>query len=220
MAQLLLDNGANIDLNHVISRYTGFFSAVSDDIRDVENSRNTAFFWAVSNNLQEIAVWLLHRGADVTIKGRHGADFLEAPFHAAARCGNTVLLQILLDNRVNINIRSRGDGDAVLHIAVKTDDGSLEGSRQQGTSQPLHNALAQWLLDRGANLEAKDRFSMSPLFWKLRRTSCRLQNYFLAGVHPSTQVMEISRPFPTFSEVNILKLLTSLPYCFSDGEWT
>lgn len=154
MAQLLLDNGADIN------------------IQDKTNVRTTLFS-AILGGHSEAVGWLVDRGANTKLEGVSGlkAPF-QSPFHIAARLQSTIVLQILLDKGERIDVKNRL-GQTALHIAAierysnltkwLLDRGANVEEKDGMNRTPLFLAamgdqipIAKLLRSRGASVNTRD----------------------------------------------------------------
>lgn len=127
----------------------------------------------------ESAALLLKAKADINITPKR--QDLYPPLHAAIRNGDITYLNYLLNNGANINIRSYGDGRSALHIAASIEDGTninpatgnwyYGGPIDPETGKPHLlpvRDIILLLLQRKANIEARNALGETPLFSAIR----------------------------------------------------
>ena len=128
-----------------------------DDVRDLVNATNqferdgeamngngdTPLGIATRHNYMEIVTLLLERGASVNhMNGETG----DTASHRAVYKSNLAMLGLLLDHGGNIDAKN-GRGYSLLHVTARND----------------FDSIAQYLLARGASVNAQDKFFSTPL---------------------------------------------------------
>jgi len=76
---------------------------------------STPLFAAVSKNRQDVVSYLLDHGADVSVLDIHGEHVL----HAAARAGNEIVLDWILDRVDDVDMRAEGTGHTPIYFAAR-----------------------------------------------------------------------------------------------------
>jgi len=103
----------------------------------------TALHFAAGGGAGEVAVMLLHRGAEVDAR-----DTVQmTPLHHACELGQTKIAEVLLAHGADVNAVGGVHGYSPLHLAVQND----------------HVDLAGMLLDRGGELNAREGHGATPL---------------------------------------------------------
>lgn len=140
---------------------------------------------AVSEGDMEIARLLLDKGADVDFKNSLGGD---TPLMEAARQGDAEIAVLLLARGADINARDKNMGNTALTFAAafghtkivkllldhgapmdeQTDEGA---SALQLAAATAHSELVRMLLDKGANVNHKDIYQHTALFYAASRDS-------------------------------------------------
>ena len=92
---------------------------------------------------EEIAIWLIERGADVNIVAQNRQRI--APIHAAAANGSLPLLRLLLANGADVNAKQQNDFTP-LHTAADNNDADM----------------VHLLLEHGASVDAVTKDGRTP----------------------------------------------------------
>lgn len=121
----------------------------SNDVNEADNDGQTALHVSAQKGNLEVVKMLLTKKANVNAKDGNGWT----PLHCAASTGQFKICERLLQQK-NIEITNNNDGASALFYVV----------RHNGQYDPIiyHNVLSL-LLDRGANLNARNNFGESPL---------------------------------------------------------
>ena len=119
------------------------------DINQTNAHGETALTLAAWRGNLEAARWLVERGARINVPARQWS-----PLHYAALAGQTPLVDYLIAEGADINALST-NGSSVLMLAV------YEG----------HQALAQKLIDRGADRSPKNDWGDGALEWAMRNNN-------------------------------------------------
>ncbi len=167
IVQFLLDRGANIDATDPSGK-TALHGACIDNVR-----------YGVK---PEVAKLLLQRGANPNVADK-GSGW--TPLHYAANSAHPNIVEILLAHRANPNHRAK-EGDTPLHTACYGDGkaqqrpaiaellikagADVNACESTKGMTPLHYAtdrgfvaLAKYLIEKGAALNAKDKDGQTPL---------------------------------------------------------
>ena len=114
------------------------------DVNAVKTRGGSALHDAAYKNHPEIAQLLIDAGADIEAKNRHG----ETPLHRTAWQGSVETLHVLLQAGADVNILTTGwiRGGALHYAALRN-----------------HPAIAQILIDAGADIDAKTDYGATPL---------------------------------------------------------
>lgn len=102
----------------------------------------TALGISTFGGYKEITEMLIKNGADVNFQDVYGI----APMHGAARTNHPEIVQILIDNKANVNLPTTGGKETPLHYAAKYNNPDV----------------VKLLLEKGADKTAKDASGMTP----------------------------------------------------------
>jgi ankyrin repeat protein len=155
MAQLFIDNGADINSGP----WTVWHGAIEEnradimrillqngmDINTVGLEGKTPLELALSWRKEDMAAFLLANGADIHRKLKNG---LTLWFNAAVE-GHTWIAELLLARGVNIDERDDVYEFTALHYAARF------GQKE----------IAELLIQKGADIEAKDKWDYQPIHW-------------------------------------------------------
>lgn len=149
------------------------------DSTDKEQGQN-ALMWAVAQKHADVAKVLLDKGADFKARSKGGFS----PLMFAARVGDIESARVLLAAGADVNEAMPFVKKAEIPRypppppSDKADDGPAPGT---GTMTPLimaaasgHEALAQFLLEKGANPNAKDEFGATALHYAMSQGMAHL----------------------------------------------
>jgi len=145
----------------------------------------TALSYSVREGNDNISFLLMGKGCDVNTAGKTSTDGVSAgywfPIHLAAYNGRLAIVEALLNNGAEINVRVWGDsGDTPLHHAAKKGfyevsrtliiHGADINSRNEYGATPLYIAadwgnliVAQDLITEGADVNISTESGMTPL---------------------------------------------------------
>ncbi len=161
------------------------------DVNERNNSQLTPLHLAAARNRVETAKLLIDRGAAIDAQDEMGLT----PLHLATRSGNAAVIELLAGNGVNPEVRGKafgitGNEVAPLHLAASQGDtGTAEAlivsakanvnGRSLATQRtPLHYAaegdrmaVADLLLQHGAEVDAQDAYGETPLHYAVREGS-------------------------------------------------
>lgn len=128
------------------------------DVKAKDENGNTALHFAVSIKNNELANLLIRNGADLNVKNKKG----EAPLNIAVgfdayryRLYNPQIAKLLINNGADVNVKNPVGNLSILHFAVENND----------------KDFVNYLLDKGANINAKNSDNSTPLFLRLFFTS-------------------------------------------------
>ena len=107
----------------------------------------------------EQLVQALAAGIDVNAKNEHGMSLL----HAAVVSKKLKLVEVILNKQPDVNATNK-DGESPLHFWA---------------GNALDPKIAGLLLDRGANVEARDRFGVTPLGFALMNKTLKQAEYLV-----------------------------------------
>ena len=146
------------------------------EIDNVDATGCTALSWAVQCRDRDCAEQLLFRGSDPGIVDFSGRN----PLHYAVSSGDIAITQLLVSANADVNSKET-NGVTALHMAATLEEGTpiIELLLFRGASpdsednegfRPLHRAVynnnpgnSQLLLDRGANINAANKFGTTAL---------------------------------------------------------
>ena len=192
IVNLLLTNGAQIELTTAISGFTSLYRAVksgsikivdillkngakpSIDIIDT-SQLYSCLHLAVLNNSNKIIKLLLDNGADINIKDSNS----QTPLHFAVSKGLLKIVKLLIDNNADISVKTK-NGQTPLHIATIQDSldmvklliksGADVSSINNFGQTPLHIAtmkdsldMVKLLIKSGADVSSINNFGQTPL---------------------------------------------------------
>ncbi|MCJ1295195.1 hypothetical protein MMC34_006757 [Xylographa carneopallida] len=143
--------------------------------------------WAVENGHGDVVTFLLDMGADIEAKDDKNN---ETPLTTASRFGQMDVVEILLKKGASID-GGRLDGEPILLSAAWCENTGLvdlllqygadvDARLQRNGATSLneaarhgHDAMMQCLLQGGADIEAKDFNSYTPLVWAVKESRTR-----------------------------------------------
>ena len=148
--------------------------AVVDD--PIKEDRWTPLLFAAGGAKSlELCQLLVAHGANITARAKDGLT----PLHRAVSSAELELAKYFLDQGADINAALE-HGQSVLHSAchLAMEDAKTILTRQipgglEAYDNGNYKAILQTLLERGANLEAKDDHGRTPLFYTLERHPMR-----------------------------------------------
>ena len=147
-------------------------------VDDVDANGYTALSWAVKSRDSDSVRQLLLCGSDP----EHGDLYGWTPLVVAVLSGDVIVVQLLLAAKVDVNskdifgstalsLTSLYHGDTTIMELLLAHGASIEDQDNDG-QRPLHVAVhsnrpinVQILLDRGANINAADRFGITALMF-------------------------------------------------------
>ena len=135
------------------------------NVKDEDEDGETPLHLVAEEGYEEIAKLLIDNGADINAKDREW----DTPLHLAAEKGNTELARLLIDKGADVNAKYKNDVNGALNQVVSYSGFSVRHTEKYGSS-PLHRAadagyteLAGLLIDKGADVKAKDDMFKTPL---------------------------------------------------------
>ena len=145
------------------------------DPRDKEGK--TPLAKAAKKGKYEAVVFLYRHGADLN----SGSNMNWYPIHTAAKWGHVDILQFLIDNGVNVDLREGNDRRTPLYLACERgrydaakllieNHAAIDSQTKKSKYTPLHAAahkgftdIVDLLIASGANVLATTRFNQTPL---------------------------------------------------------
>jgi len=184
--QALLDGGVRVETRDVWRRTALHMGALEGHVNTVQRlldrganvnaqdmNGRTSLHKAAKHGYVDVATMLLDRGADVNAMTRYH----ETPLHFAVEAGHGNIVTVLLDRGANLDARSDehddvfGDsvgGDTPLMLAL-TNSSVVKGVHGAliTTESTQHEAVANLLLERGANVNIASPHGETPLRWAI-----------------------------------------------------
>lgn len=174
IVEYLIDRGANINsrdvkgmapLHYAIKKgdvqIVNLLLDKGADIEIVDKNRKTPLLFSIVENKPDISICLIDRGANTQVKDKNGNGVL----HLCAEKGLLELAKYILEKKngeIDINDGNKKK-ETPLHIAVRNN--KVE--------------FVKFLIERGAEVEAKDVNGATPLFISLEVDNLELAKYFV-----------------------------------------
>jgi len=164
------------------------------NVNEKDKDDQTALNLAVRSGHKAMVELLIARGADVNGKGQYNA----VPLHEAAWAGNKKIAELLIQKGANVNAKDK-TGYQPLYYAIWKKD--LDTAKILiGSGADIHNVkkgqrdytylhltarmgtkeIAEMLIQKGTEIDAKDNEGMTPLHWALSRDSNDVAKLLLA----------------------------------------
>ncbi len=127
------------------SKVKDFLEKDKDLAKAIDSSsgiNETALGISTFGGYKEITEMLIKNGADVNFQDAYGV----APMHGASRTNHPEIIQILIDNKANVNLPTTGGKETPLHYAARYNNPDV----------------VKLLLDKGADKNAKDSQGLTP----------------------------------------------------------
>lgn len=174
IVQKLIANGANYDIFAAaccgdLERLHRLLNEDANLIFARDDYHASALHWAAAQDQQDAAVFLIKGGIDVN----SGDDFAETPLLVASARHSRGMVDTLLGDGAAVDIfaaAALGDRTQLEELSNVTPHLAV-GRNSHGTT-PLHWAArnghvntAKCLLERGADIDAKDHIGCPPLFY-------------------------------------------------------
>ena len=169
---------------------------------------------------------LLSQGIDPNIpvlkeRGSHVYDFY--PLLYAIKNGHISIAKLLIESGANVNIATKTDGETPLHRAcMVTTERKPWGETFIVYSQP-HYELIQYLVERGANVNAEGGFCLTPLLQAVSTKNVEIAEYLLnngADVNAQLEWVDENESRDTAlgeavmkNDANMVKLLLKYKAC-------
>lgn len=122
------------------------------------DGRQTALMWAVSEGQDDIAQQLITSGADVAVRSKGGFT----PLLFAARAGDLKSARVLTEAGASIN-DAAPDGSTPLLVASASVVATTASDWNPVMSPSGHEAVALFLVDKGASATIPDQIGTTPL---------------------------------------------------------
>lgn len=196
VAEFLIARGADVDakaedsstLLHQAARagsvkLVKLLIAKGADVNANDKRANTSLHSAASKGHREVAGLLIAKGADVNAIGRNGWT----PLHNAARQGHRDVVELLLSKGSDINAKDK-QGRTPLWWANRIGHKEIvELLMAKGATISLHTVVSSGDLDmlrrliaKGADVNAKDRYGLTPLHVAASRQDKKIVALLLA----------------------------------------
>lgn len=133
------------------------------DVNKRDDENVTLLHWSAINNRQEIAKFLIDRGAVIDAIG---GELISTPIHWATRQGHLPMIVLLLKHGADPTYKD-GEGCNCLHLAA----------------QLGHTAIAAYFVAKGCDVNGPDANGMSPLMWACFRST--------SGVDPARLLIRV-----------------------------
>lgn len=160
---------------------------------DLQNHEGTAFYWAACFGDQDLAIYLIEKGADPHIPGKGGSAF-----YLTSCFGRERIFKHLLTLMPDLNILDQVTGESALHGAAKNGnigivrlllehkaDSNVKTSDQ---NTPLHSValsghlqIAETLYNHGAEINAVNHDGKTPLYLASEKNYIVLCEWFMAN---------------------------------------
>ena len=200
VAELLIDKGAEVNVKGEGGN-TPLHSAARGNAAEVAkmliegdaevNAKDeyglTPLYWAAENNAAEVAKLLIDKGAAVNAKVEKGDYAGWTPMDAAIHKEHGEVQSILKRRRGECNkkcpspqntateklLQEKGVWDGKLDMNVKV-NAFFNASHLHFAARENDMAAARWLIDKGAEVNAKDEYGLTPLYWAARRNAAEV----------------------------------------------
>jgi len=162
----------------------------SDSYSQIEQLYPKAAYYSAKNNWPNILSKLLEKRVDINALTKG-----QTPLCAACKKGHESVVRLLLDNGADPSVPN-DSGTTALHFAVGGHDDT---------------STVQMLLSAGANVNALDRYSVSPLFLACEKGKTEFVKLLLSrGANPNIATVHVGYPIHAASSYlhnDVVKLL-------------
>ncbi|POM81762.1 Ankyrin-like protein [Phytophthora palmivora] len=182
MLKVLLAHGADATgtdpvgstLLHIAAKYGAMnvlqvlkTSSVREDVNAVDSLGNTALHYAADCAQLEVARVLFHMGADVNLRNRR----MTTPLHMAVNKARLKMVKLLLEEgQADVNATDFQNNTALLLLAaMTTSDMDEYVSESDDEDESVQLQLAKLLLKHGADVNAANTATATPLHHAMRR---------------------------------------------------
>ncbi|KAF4317466.1 hypothetical protein BBO99_00005339 [Phytophthora kernoviae] len=195
MLKVLLAHGADATgtdpvgstLLHIAAKYGAMqvldvlqTTSAREDVNAVDSLGNTALHYAADCAQLEVTRVLLKMGADVNLQNRR----LTSPLHMAVSKARLDMVKLLVDEGpADVNATDYQDNTALLLLATMTisDMDEYASDSEEEEDESVHLQMAKLLLQNGADVNAANTASVSPLHHAMRRLDFDLMDVLLAN---------------------------------------
>ncbi len=200
LAELFLKNGVKYDIFIAAAlgkseKVTDFLEKRPKLIQARDSAGKTPLHHAALRGRKNVVKLLLAKGVALNSKDNNGYTAL----YTAAGCGHLEIVKLLIDSKAKINIRDKS-GQSPLHIAAGQEHLAIVDyllldcgipvdvlDFSKGTplmtasaSYQLNPDVVNFLLSKGANINAQDRYGNTALHYAAHRGSLKLVQCFLS----------------------------------------
>jgi ankyrin repeat protein len=164
--ELLIAKGVNVVSIH-LSAYQGELDKVKNyirkgtDVNTVDSFGATPLHYAAVRGSKEVVEFLIASGADINAKKKSG----DTPLHWAAISGSKDVVELLVDNGANINAKGQWDYTPIFYAAwsgiIEVVELLVENLHYRADKDNRY--MAEFLIIKGADVQAKDRWGWTPL---------------------------------------------------------
>ncbi|RLN94751.1 hypothetical protein BBJ28_00014395 [Nothophytophthora sp. Chile5] len=154
-------------------------SSIREDVNARDAQGNTALHYAADCTQLDVARTLLAMGADANLCNR----LIIPPLHMAVNKARLDMVKLLLnEGQANVNAADFQDNTALLLLAaMNTSDIDEDLSESDGEEeQPIQVQIATLLLENGADVNAANTATATPLHNAMRRLNLDLMDVLLA----------------------------------------
>ncbi|RLN21633.1 hypothetical protein BBI17_003590 [Phytophthora kernoviae] len=155
-------------------------TSAREDVNAVDSLGNTALHYAADCAQLEVTRVLLKMGADVNLQNRR----LTSPLHMAVSKARLDMVKLLVDEGpADVNATDYQDNTALLLLATMTisDMDEYASDSEEEEDESVHLQMAKLLLQNGADVNAANTASVSPLHHAMRRLDFDLMDVLLAN---------------------------------------
>ncbi|RLN90301.1 hypothetical protein BBJ28_00021486 [Nothophytophthora sp. Chile5] len=153
-------------------------SSIREDVNARDAQGNTALHYAADCAQLDVVRTLLAMGADANLCNR----LIVPPLHMAVNKARLDMVKLLLDEgQANVNAADFQDNTALLLLAaMNTSDIDEDLSESDGEEEPIQVQIATLLLENGADVNAANTATATPLHHAMRRLNFDLMDLLLA----------------------------------------
>ncbi|KAL3669470.1 hypothetical protein V7S43_005862 [Phytophthora oleae] len=181
MLKVLVAHGADVSstdpvgstLLHIATKYGAVdvlevlkSSSVREEVNTTDTLGNTALHYAADCAQLEVARVLFEMGADVNLRNRR----LTPPLHMAVSKARLPMAKLLLEEgQADVNATDYQDNTALLLLAAMTTSDVDEYTSDTEEEESVQLQMAKVLIDHGADVNAANTATATPLHHAMRR---------------------------------------------------